>query len=278
MIDRDGVINEDSGEFIKSVERVAADRRQPRGDRGAAPRGLARRRRHQSVRRRPRSLRRGDARQRFTSTCASACARPGGELAGVYYCPHLPEAGCDCRKPRPGMFRALERELGVSVRGAPYIGDRLERRRGRRGRRCAADARADGNRRGDRRLGRRARCSGLRRPLRPRRAACSTRRGNAHVRQWVGSILFTLFLFVSVPIWGTVVLLTAPLPRRFTYAGALRVGRLGALAAARALSARLPRRGPRALAAAQLRRAAEALVGVGDDRAAQDFSARRPGC
>ena len=32
---------------------------------------------------------------------------------------------CACRKPRPGMFRALERELGVSVRGAPYIGDRL---------------------------------------------------------------------------------------------------------------------------------------------------------
>ena len=49
----------------------------------------------------------------------------GGELAGVYYCPHLPEDGCDCRKPRPGMFRALERELGVAVRGAPYIGDRI---------------------------------------------------------------------------------------------------------------------------------------------------------
>ena len=94
---------------------VAADRGQPRGDRGVAPRGLARRRRHESVRRRARSLRRGDARARFTSTCASACARPGGELAGVYYCPHLPDAGCDCRKPRPGMFRALERELGVSV-------------------------------------------------------------------------------------------------------------------------------------------------------------------
>ena len=49
----------------------------------------------------------------------------GGELAGVYYCPHLPDDGCDCRKPRPGMFRALERELELSVVGAPYIGDRL---------------------------------------------------------------------------------------------------------------------------------------------------------
>jgi D-glycero-D-manno-heptose 1,7-bisphosphate phosphatase len=49
----------------------------------------------------------------------------GGDLAGVYYCPHLPSAGCDCRKPRPGLFRALERELGLAVRGAPYIGDKV---------------------------------------------------------------------------------------------------------------------------------------------------------
>ena len=49
----------------------------------------------------------------------------GGELAGIYYCPHAPDADCDCRKPRPGLFRTLERELGLSVRGAPYIGDKL---------------------------------------------------------------------------------------------------------------------------------------------------------
>ena len=42
------------------------------------------------------------------------------------------------------------------------------------------------------------------------------------VRQWIGSILFTLYLFVSVPLYGTLVLvLTAPLSRRVTYAAAL---------------------------------------------------------
>ena len=41
------------------------------------------------------------------------------------------------------------------------------------------------------------------------------------MRQWVGSILFTLYLFISVPIWGTVVLFTAPLPRRYAYAGSV---------------------------------------------------------
>jgi len=41
------------------------------------------------------------------------------------------------------------------------------------------------------------------------------------VRQWVGSILFTLFLFGSVPLYGAVALLTAPLPRHYTYGVAL---------------------------------------------------------
>lgn len=37
------------------------------------------------------------------------------------------------------------------------------------------------------------------------------------MRQWLGSVVFTLYLFVSVPIYGTVVLLTGVLPRRWTY-------------------------------------------------------------
>jgi 1-acyl-sn-glycerol-3-phosphate acyltransferase len=41
------------------------------------------------------------------------------------------------------------------------------------------------------------------------------------VRQWAGSILFTLLLFLSVPLYGFVALLTAPLPRRYTYGVAL---------------------------------------------------------
>jgi 1-acyl-sn-glycerol-3-phosphate acyltransferase len=37
------------------------------------------------------------------------------------------------------------------------------------------------------------------------------------VRQWIGSILFTSLMFVSVPLYGAVALLTAPLPHRYTY-------------------------------------------------------------
>jgi D-glycero-D-manno-heptose 1,7-bisphosphate phosphatase len=124
MIDRDGVINEDSGEFIKSVaewqpiagslEAIASLHRAGWmiavvTNQSGVGRGLYDEATltniHEHMRERVRAA--------------------GGELAGVYYCPHLPDAGCECRKPKPGMFRALERELGVSVVGAPYIGDRL---------------------------------------------------------------------------------------------------------------------------------------------------------
>ena len=124
MVDRDGVINEDSDEYIKSVaewrpiagslEAIAALTRG--GCRVVVVTNQS-----------------GVGRGLFDETTLGTIHRhmlaavhtAGGELAGVYYCPHTPDADCDCRKPRPGLFRKLERELGVSVRGAPYIGDKL---------------------------------------------------------------------------------------------------------------------------------------------------------
>nr|MBO2513874.1 1-acyl-sn-glycerol-3-phosphate acyltransferase [Gammaproteobacteria bacterium] len=41
--------------------------------------------------------------------------------------------------------------------------------------------------------------------------------GAPTMRQWIGSVLFTLFLFLSVPLYAPIVLLTACLPRRITY-------------------------------------------------------------
>ncbi|HEX7080978.1 MAG TPA: lysophospholipid acyltransferase family protein [Gammaproteobacteria bacterium] len=40
------------------------------------------------------------------------------------------------------------------------------------------------------------------------------------LRQWIGSVLFTLYLFVSIPVYAPIVLLTAPLPRHVTYRAA----------------------------------------------------------
>ena len=49
----------------------------------------------------------------------------GGALSGVYCCPHRPDEGCACRKPAPGLLRQIERDFGRSLHGAPLIGDKL---------------------------------------------------------------------------------------------------------------------------------------------------------
>ena len=47
----------------------------------------------------------------------------GIELAGIYYCPHNPEAGCDCRKPRIANILLAARELEISISDSYFVGD-----------------------------------------------------------------------------------------------------------------------------------------------------------
>ena len=124
MVDRDGVINEDSGDFIKSV----AEWRPIKGSLEAIA-DLHRAGWRVAVVTNQSGIGRGlydeATLEKIHDHMRERVRATGGELAGIFYCPHLPEDDCDCRKPRPGLFRALERDLGVSVRGAPYIGDRV---------------------------------------------------------------------------------------------------------------------------------------------------------
>jgi D-glycero-D-manno-heptose 1,7-bisphosphate phosphatase len=46
-----------------------------------------------------------------------------GQVAGVYMCPHKPEAGCNCRKPKPGMFFQAAKELSLDLQHSWMIGD-----------------------------------------------------------------------------------------------------------------------------------------------------------
>jgi D-glycero-D-manno-heptose 1,7-bisphosphate phosphatase len=59
-------------------------------------------------------------------------AQLGGEVDGVYFCPHHPTEGvgsyrimCDCRKPNTGMIRRAAAELGLSVSRSYVVGDQL---------------------------------------------------------------------------------------------------------------------------------------------------------
>jgi D-glycero-D-manno-heptose 1,7-bisphosphate phosphatase len=49
----------------------------------------------------------------------------GGRVDGIFYCPHAQDAGCACRKPRPGLLDEISKRFGVSLDGVPFIGDSL---------------------------------------------------------------------------------------------------------------------------------------------------------
>jgi len=47
----------------------------------------------------------------------------GGRVDGVYLCPHHPNAGCDCRKPRPGLLRQAAADLDIDLARSYLVGD-----------------------------------------------------------------------------------------------------------------------------------------------------------
>ncbi|MDR3159456.1 MAG: D-glycero-beta-D-manno-heptose 1,7-bisphosphate 7-phosphatase [Zoogloeaceae bacterium] len=49
----------------------------------------------------------------------------GGCIDAIFYCPHPADSGCDCRKPKPGLFKQLAGRLNVNLAGVPAIGDSL---------------------------------------------------------------------------------------------------------------------------------------------------------
>jgi len=49
----------------------------------------------------------------------------GGRIDAVFFCPHTPEDGCDCRKPMPGMMHDVARRYGVDLAEVPMVCDTL---------------------------------------------------------------------------------------------------------------------------------------------------------
>jgi len=49
----------------------------------------------------------------------------GGAVDGIYYCPHKPDSGCSCRKPKPGLFLAAQGDLGIDLVQSIVVGDSL---------------------------------------------------------------------------------------------------------------------------------------------------------
>lgn len=124
ILDRDGVINRDSREFVKSTEEwvplpgsIDAIAMLSRAgftvavasNQSGLARGLFDRRALDAMHRKLRRL----------------VGKAGGRIDRIVVCPHGPGDGCRCRKPRAGLLERLGRHYKTSLTGVPVIGDSM---------------------------------------------------------------------------------------------------------------------------------------------------------
>ncbi len=124
ILDRDGVINEDSDEYIKSPEEWVAI--------PGSPQAIARLNRagyHILVATNQSGIGRGlfdiETLARMHHKMHRIVREAGGQIDGVLYCPHAPEDHCDCRKPKPGMLQEISRRIGQELGDTFIVGDSL---------------------------------------------------------------------------------------------------------------------------------------------------------
>lgn len=55
---------------------------------------------------------------------AALFAREGVTFAGAYRCPHGPDDGCPCRKPRPGLLLQAAADLHLDLARSLMVGDK----------------------------------------------------------------------------------------------------------------------------------------------------------
>ena len=124
LLDRDGVINRDSDAFVKSVEEFL-----PLSGSYEAIAALSRSGYLVAVCTNQSGVGRGLLTEaelgRIHDKLEQGVRDAGGALQSIEYCPHLPDAGCECRKPKPGMVNTLMRNLNVSPDRTTVVGDSL---------------------------------------------------------------------------------------------------------------------------------------------------------
>ena len=124
ILDRDGVINQDSDEFIK-----APDEWRPLP---GSLEGIARLN-HAGYLVVLATNQSGVGRGLFEVSTLNAIhdrmhralAQIGGRIDAIFFCPHAQDANCACRKPRPGLLEEIARRFNVDLKGVPSVGDSL---------------------------------------------------------------------------------------------------------------------------------------------------------
>lgn len=124
ILDRDGVINHDSDQFIKSTDEwkpipgslEAIARLNQSGYRVVVASNQS-------------GLGRGlfcmDTLNRIHAKMHRMVAMAGGRIDAVFLCPHPADADCSCRKPRAGLFLDIAYRYHIDLAGVPAVGDAL---------------------------------------------------------------------------------------------------------------------------------------------------------
>lgn len=124
ILDRDGVINQDSDAYIKSPDEwipipgslEAIGRLSQAGWRivvASNQSGIAR------------GLFSMDTLGTIHARMRQAVADAGGRIDAIFFCPHGPDEQCACRKPLPGLLHDIAHRLDVHLEGVPMVGDSL---------------------------------------------------------------------------------------------------------------------------------------------------------
>jgi D-glycero-D-manno-heptose 1,7-bisphosphate phosphatase len=122
ILDRDGVINEDSDEYIKSAEEW-----RPIPGSLEAIAMLCQAGYQVYIASNQSGIGRGlfdyDALFAIHERLQRAVAEVGGRISGIEFAPDHPDQASELRKPAPGMLKDLARRLGIGLEGVPFVGD-----------------------------------------------------------------------------------------------------------------------------------------------------------
>ena len=122
ILDRDGVINHDSDDFIKSPEEW-----QPIDGSLKAISRLHRNGYRVVVITNQSGVARGlldiDQLNRIHQKMMHEVQEKGGQIDSILFCPHGPDDGCNCRKPKTGMYEDLAERLQVKLNSVIAVGD-----------------------------------------------------------------------------------------------------------------------------------------------------------
>ena len=124
ILDRDGVINENRADYVKSCQefRFLAGSREAIAKLTQAGHRIIVCTNQAGVARGHVSIETVEEIHRYM---LAGIAEFGGAVEKVYYCPHGKDENCSCRKPRPGMLLRARDELGVDLSEAVFIGDSM---------------------------------------------------------------------------------------------------------------------------------------------------------